>query len=317
MKSNVSSLCAWTAVTFMVTAAMLGAEEKPSGGFGIGPGMVLVENIRPGDGEVDVNKSTGFSFEVENGTKEKHVFSVFARAAKGMISSWEMGYESVPDVSWLRLDKTEVEVPPNSKAKVNLFIKVPDKPELYNRKFMAVVGCSPGRSEQNVSSVGLIVASRVQIETASNDEVDGLNAGSVSLVPSSWLMPDARPGDSWRKVFKIRNNTKEEHTYSVKRIADVEKDPSRHDRYYGQGCIKLDKESWMNIKDKDMSFTLKPNEVKELTVNVAVGKKALPQKRYEELLFLQDETGHVQFLRLRTETVATTADAQPNDQKAP
>jgi hypothetical protein len=142
MKRNVSNLCAWTAVTFMVTASMLRAEEKPTGGFGIGPGMVMVENIRPGEGEVDVNKTTGFSFEVENGTTEKHVFSVFARPAKGMISSWEMGYESIPDVSWLRLDKSEVEVPANSRVKVNLFIKVPDKKELYNRKFMAVVGCS-------------------------------------------------------------------------------------------------------------------------------------------------------------------------------
>jgi hypothetical protein len=165
--------------------------------------------------------------------------------------------------------------------------------------------------------IGLIVAARVQIETTPNDEVDGLNAGSVGLVPSYWMMSDARPGDSWRKVFKIRNNTKEEHTYSVKRIADLEKDVSRHDRYYGQGCMKLNQESWMTVKDKDMAFTLKPGEVKDLTVNVAVGKKALPQKRYEELLFLQDETGHVQFLRLRTEIVATTADAQPNDQKAP
>src|SRR4029077_1006902 len=109
------------------------------------------------------------------------------------------GYESIPDTSMLRLDKKELDVDAKSKGIVKLFITVPDKPENYNRKWMAVVACAPGAATTSGSSVGLMVASRVQIETTCKDTVDGANAGDVALIPSSWMMSDAKPGDSWAK----------------------------------------------------------------------------------------------------------------------
>jgi hypothetical protein len=300
------------AVALAIASSLFGAND--SGGFGIGPGMVMVENIHPGDGEVDVNKTTGFSFEVQNGTTDNHIFTISARPALGMISSWEIGYESIPDAKWLRLDKTEIEVAAKSTGKVNLFINIPGKPEYFNRKWMAVVACSPGKSDGKGSSVGLIVASRVQIETSSKDDADPATACDMCMVPSSWMMSDARPGDSWRKVFKLRNNTKEEHTYALKSISDLEKDPSRHDRYFGQGFTKLDKETWAEPKDKN--FTLKPGEVKELTVMEKVSKNAEPGKRYEDLLFIQDEKGGANFIRLRTELPPVTA-SKDDEKKIP
>jgi hypothetical protein len=280
--------------------------------------MALVENIKPGSGEIDVAATTGFVFEVENGTAEKHIFTVTVRTARATISSWELGYESIPDTSVLRLDKKEIEVDAKSKGAVKLYINIPDKPENYNRKWMAVVACAPGAATTNGSSVGLMVASRVQIETTPRDDVDGANAGEVALVPSSWMMSDARPGDSWQKKFKIRNNSKEEHTYTIKHLGDVEKDEARHARYFGKGFEHVDKDSW--FKASEESFKLKPDEVKEVKVMVKVGADAKPGKMYEELLFLQDEgkpdkdgklVYHTDFIRLRTELAPASTAEKP------
>lgn len=306
--TRICRVCVSLCVVGASVSALL-AGEPAAGGFGIGPGMAMVENIKPGAAEVNVADANGFSFEVENGTAEKHVFTVSVRTAKSTISSWETGYENIPDTSALRLDTKEIEVDAKSKGNVKLFIKVPDKPENYNRKWMACVVVSPGASTTTGSSVGLMVASRVQIETTPKDDVDGAGAGDVALIPSSWMMSDARPGDSWAKKFKIRNNTKEEHTYTVKHLSDVEKDEARHARYFGKGFEKIDKESW--VTSSDASFTLKPGEIKELRLMVKVAANAAPGKMYEELVFLQDEKGHNEFLRLRTELAPPATAGKP------
>jgi hypothetical protein len=299
----------------VATATVLYAGE-PSGGFGIGPGMVLVENIKPGDGEIDLAGKTGFTFEVVNDTNEKQVFNVTSRTAKSTVSSWELGYESIPDPTWLILEKKEIEVDAKSKGKVKMTLKVPDKPEYYNRKWMGIVACAPGAAKTDGgSSVGLVVASRVQIETLSRDDVEP-TGGDLGLVPASWMMSDAKAGDSWRKVFKIRNNTKDEHVYTVKRIDEVEKDAGRHARYYGQNFIAVEKEPWGAVKDADKTFTLKAGETKVLSVMTTVGKDAKAGKFYEELLFLQDDKGGVNFVRLRTETAGPAA-ANADDGKKP
>jgi hypothetical protein len=307
--------CLWMVVAAATTTVLSAGEA--SGGFGIGPGMVLIENIKPGDGDVDVAGKTGFTFEVLNDTNEKQLFNVSSRMPKTTISSWELGYESVSDPSWLILDKKEIEVAAKSKGNVKMTLKVPDKAEYYNRKWMGIVACAPGAAKiEGGSSVGLVVASRVQIETLSRDDVEPAG-GDIGLAPSSWMMSDAKSGDSWRKVFKIRNNTKEDHTYMLKRIGDVEKDEKRHARYYGQNFIAVEKDFWGAIKDADKPFALKPGETKELSVMVSCCKDAQPNKFYEELLFIQDEKANTNFIRIRTETNGPTAANADDGKKTP
>jgi hypothetical protein len=129
------------------------------------------------------------------------------------------------------------------------------------------------------------------------------------------MMSDARPGDSWAKKFKIRNNTKEEHTYTLKQLGDVEKDEARHARYFGKGFEKVIKETWVSASDK--TFTLKSGDTKEVRVMVNVGATAVPGKMYEELVFIQDEKGHNEFIRLRTELAPPAAADADAGKKTP
>jgi hypothetical protein len=282
-------------ITLAVCCAPSGfAADEKGGGFGIGPGMFMVENLKPGGAEVDIFNGTATAFEVYNGTDQKHIFTLYVAKPPSVIGAWETGYDPIPDPAWCRLEKTELEVPPKTDVKVRMFIKIPDKVEYYNKKWMACVVCSPGKPDKG--AVGLQVATRVQIETLPLDKEEALAGAEIGLSPSTVAMWDTPPTGAWQARIRIRNNTKEEHTYALKSLKEIEPKTEKHDRYYGSGFIAV-KESWLGLDEK--SFALKPGQTKDLVFNVTLGKVEAG-KRYEELLFVQDEKGATQFARIRT-----------------
>lgn len=294
----------WMAVAILATASVLIGGEKGSGGFGIGPGMILVENIVPGAAAVNVGTANGgVSFDVSNGTEVPQVFTLAVLKPSQAIGKWEMGYEEIPDASWCTLEKNEIEVPANTEKKVTMSVKVPDKPEYYNRKWMAVVVCSPGKAKQGV--VGLRVASRVQIETIVRADTDGAAAGPTALTPSILVITDALPSLKIPMVLKVRNNAEATRNFTIKHIADVESDATKHPRYFGTGYLPVISPGWVGIDGA--SFALNKAETKELAITVAIPSSAERGKKYEELVFLQDEKGNLDFFRVRVEMAKPAA----------
>lgn len=281
--------------TFTVAVAVCRGEEIGSG-FGLGPGMLLIENVKPGGEKVEATTMETGLF-VYNGTEAKQLFSVSVLKATQAIGTWELGYTDLPDASWLEVDKQEVEVPAKSKAPIKLFVKVPNKPEYFNKKWMAVAVCSPGKKQPGV--VGLQVATRLQIETLADPMIDvKAYEKSVALVPSICEMPESQPGTDWRVLCKVVNNTADEKTYTIKHLDDVEKDSGKHARYFCIGCEHVISPAW--ITDSG-TFTVKPGEVHPLNLKVNIPASAVRGKHYEELVLLQDEKGKVEFIRARTE----------------
>ena len=126
------------------------------------------------------------------------------------IAGWEKGYEPIPDASWCRLEKEEVEVPANGTAKVKAFVNLPDKPENYNRKFMVAVICEtiPPKGSKG-AGINLRMVSRWGIETVAKDDVDGKGAGRIGLIPSVLRKDNVQPGSSYEVSVKFRNNSAE------------------------------------------------------------------------------------------------------------
>ena len=301
------------ALAILATASSSYGVEQP-GGFGLGPGIVLAENIRPGAEEADLTKAMGDPFTVYNGTDEEHIFRVWVAKPTTAISEWEHGYDEIPDAAWCRLDQKEIKIARKSDAKVNLFIKVPDKPEYYNRKWVVLVMASPsGGGGPGV--VGLQIASRVLIETAAKETADGVTADPLSVVPSAIDLAGLPAEFEARQFVTVRNNSKEEHTYTSKRINDLEKDKTKHARYFGKGNTPVVDPSWVKVADN--SFTLKPNEAKKLVVSFTIPKTAAADKKYEELVFFQDDKGHEEFVRLRTELASVSANADDGKKQQP
>jgi hypothetical protein len=286
------------AAVALATAAFVYAGEAEGGGFGIGPGMILVENVKPGGDAVDVGSALGgVSLVVSNGTAQAQMFTVASIKPRDAIGKWEMGYEEIPDAAWCSIDKNEIEVPAKTEKKITVTIRIPDKPEYYNRKFMGLVVCSPGKAKQGV--VGLRVASRIQIETISRVDVDGTGAGKTALVPSVAVISESLPNLKIPTVVRVRNNSDAARTFTVKHLYDVEPDAAKHERYFGVGYTPVAKPGWVSVDGA--SFALKPGEAKELLLTVAIPATAEPGKKYEDLVVLQDDKGSVDFARVRVE----------------
>lgn len=290
------------AAVIQMTAGLLCAQE-PTGGFGIGPGMMMLENIRPGAPKPDVNSSSATFFAVHNGSDKKQIFSIYVLKPSTVIETWEMGYTEIPDISWCSIDKSEIEVAPQSDGKVSFFVQVPDKPEYYNRKWMVVLACSPGKQQQT-GTVGLQVASRIQLETLADPLVNGTAAGKpVGLAPSICEMPESQPAAFWHALVRVYNNTEVEHTYEFKRLDEVEPE-ARRTRYFGQGYESVINPSWLSASQP---FAIKPGAFHQIDLKVSIPENVIRGKKYEELLIIKDEKGHSEFVRVRTEIAKTPA----------
>lgn len=284
------AFCHLFTVAILGMAAVSCFSGEADGGFGIGPGLVIVENVKPGE-------ATSTEFGVYNGGPTPSFFTVTVKKPSTVIGSWEHGYREIPDASWCTLSVKEVEVKPKSEAKIKLDIKVPDMPENWNSKFMAVVTCSPGKAQAGV--VGLQVASRVQIETLADPGKSGTAAkGAIALIPSICEMWDVTPSSSWHVLVKVHNNTAEERSYTVKRLGEVEKDSAKHARYFCKGFEAIIQPGWI---ESGSTFSVKPGEFRQLNLKVSVPASVKAGAKYEELILLEDDKGKIEFVRARTE----------------
>lgn len=262
----------------------------------ISPGLIASRDVTPGAPEVDLMGNSTTSFLIHNTSDTAQGYSILVEKPSG--GGWELGYEAIPDISWLRTEPAVIDVAPKSVGKFKVFIKVPAKPEYYNRKWMAYAIVTPGKEAAKTGNpIGLRVACRLQIETVNNASSDGVNAGNLSIVPSE-ISANADAGVSFDQTVKVRNNTDAEHTYTIKGIKAAEAEGEKHPRYYGPGFEMVKDSSWVEAKQ---TFTLKPNETLELKLKVQIPAATPVGKKYEELLFFFDEKGCKNFLRIRTE----------------
>jgi hypothetical protein len=266
--------------------------------MGIAPGVVVVGNVPPGK-EVPAFPDADAGIRIENETDSPiSVVLCVKRPRTGGVLRWEKGYEEIPDASWLRLEKTELDVPAKSIGLVKLFANVPDTPENYNRKWMAAVVCAPKPKEQKGGStgIGFQIASRVGIETLPRTDVNGAEAGGLALVPSLLAYDGCIPGETFAASVKIRNNDKADHKLVVQQLEVVETDAEKQLRYFRGGSTPLIKDSWVAPIE---GFTLKAGETRELKLSITIPKNAAAEKLYEQIVFLKDDTERYDFVRLR------------------
>ena len=298
MKTTCNS--AWLTVLF-VAAAM---PAMARGGLAFGPALVLVENIAPAGGETDVFGKGEMTFVIYNRSDQAGWYHLGAVNPGGDPRQWEKGYEAIPDASWCRLDIDEVEVAAKTNQKIRLFINVPAKPEYFNRKWMLYVTCAPGKKPQTpkATGVGLQVASRVQIETASNAASNPAVGGALAIVPAQ-VSSSAAPSAELEHSVKVSNNTKEDRRFKILRLNEIEKEAEKYERYFGKDIVDgkplepVIGSTWITCAP---AIELKAGETKEFTIKLTIPKDARPGGNFEELLFLQDEKGLVNFLRVRT-----------------
>ena len=291
-----------TAITLMAVAFSSPAQSAT---LALGPALVLVQNIKPGAAEADIFGQGEFTFVIYNKDKDSGWYNLDIEKPA---DAKELGFAPIPDASWCKLDIQEVEVKGESNAKIHMTVKVPDKPEYYNRKWTVLVVCAPGkRAKDDKPAVGLRIASRVLIETVSKPDAEPKDGIGIALYPTL-LQSSAIPGAFIDETVTIKNNTDADRTYSTKHLDEIEKDAEKHERYFSKATLPVVKGPWIS---SDATFKLKPGETKDLKVDIKVPDSTAKGK-YEELLFVQDDKGNVNFLRVQTDVApTTTAEKKP------
>lgn len=276
--------------------------------MGISPGVIVIGNVTPGV-EVPAFPADGTGIKVENdGDNPLVVTLTVFKPTLGGVLRWEKGYEEIPDASWCSLGKTELEAPAKGFALAKLSIKVPDKPEYYNRKWMVAVVCEPKRQDRKAGTgIAMRVASRIGIETLPKVDVnlDAPGLPALSLVPSLLSYDGCILGETFPATLKIRNNDKAQHTYMAERLDQAEPDAEKQTRYFRASSNRIVKDWWVAPVE---SFKLGAAETKELKLSVTVPKTAAAGQVYEEIVFLKDDAQRYDFFRLRMR-VAGSAEA--------
>ncbi|MEK7416043.1 MAG: hypothetical protein AAB263_22290 [Planctomycetota bacterium] len=200
----------------------------PAGATPLGPALCMVRDVPIGQ---DVNLGlAGLPFWVENRTQEEQSLTLRSgQPAQEGMTSWERGYEPIPDAAWLRIEPNQFTLPPRTRIMIAATIAFPNQPNLANRRFLATYTLSSGSNTGPVGA-GLARCGRIQIETqVGNSPVP--NAGApLSFAPGTSLQP-ATVGAGVAHVVQLRNNHNSPMKWELRPFERVITVPDRQSRY--------------------------------------------------------------------------------------
>ena len=214
-------------------AARPAAEQPPAprsrGGMALGPALVLVQGIQPG-----TPTGSGIAYRVENrGSIPLQVTLAALPPELAGTPTWELGYEALPDRSWLSVIPETLILAPATQAEVLLRWKLPEDRALLNRRF---VGCLFMRQGgPSAVGAGLALAARVQFETASDSSADAGAAAALATVPSLIAVELAPGTTAQRSVLLRRNGASVDEELTWISLEGVETDAERRMRYATPG----------------------------------------------------------------------------------
>ena len=106
--------------------------------FSIIPAGIDASAIKLGQ-NYNLEKLTGKTFKIINPNDESYSYRITSISPKQLGTTPPKDYEVCPDASFLRIDKPEMKIQGNGIEKIKIFLKIPDKEEYKNKKYVFVV----------------------------------------------------------------------------------------------------------------------------------------------------------------------------------
>lgn len=280
-------------VTLLCVAACGGAPAADSG-ISLGPGLIMVRNIPPGE-TVDLGEIAGVLHTARNhGAGPTTIDFVASRPASYNFGLFECGFDAPPDEVGLRLryaagvDATEageVVVPGKGSASGSLVIELPDEPRFYNRHFAAFVEAGQG----NRSPLGMAVRMRARIlfETApAPPPAEGPPPGGViAVAPATVMMVPATDG-TWSGTARIGNNDDRGAELDLLRVHEVYtgEDSDKQPRFFEGAHLAVLGEDW--ARPETESFHLAAGEGRAVRFTAPPGRNVEADSYRDEVFFV-------------------------------
>jgi len=257
----------------------------------VSPGAFCAQNV-----EVGQETDTGVDLAIDNETDKEREFSIRVVLPRPPKTESLKGYSALPDLGWLRLEKTHLIVPAKSQAKSRIYINIPNEEKYFNQQW--AVSCLV----EYIGQKGLFqeaILTLYMFETRPKKDVTERPYGNLAVAPSVVKIPESAIKAKKEFSFKLYNNTSEEHTYAIKSFVPKAQ-PGKLSINATQGLTWAKKASWISPEVKKIKVA--PGAVEEIKLNVRVPKSELAgDKGVESLIFVDSDTGERRFVRVQVE----------------
>jgi len=257
----------------------------------VSPGAFCAQNV-----EVGQDTDTGIDLAIDNETDQEREFSIKVVPARTSKTDSLKGYSALPELGWLRLERTQLIVPAKGQAKARLYISIPNEEKYFNQHW--VVSCLI----EYVGQKGLFqeaILTRYMFETRPKSEVVERPYGDLGVSPSVVKITEDSVEAKQKFSFKLYNNTASAHTYTIKTFVPMA-EPKKLSINATPGLTWMKKTSW--IRPEVKKIELAPGALEEINLSARVPKSELAgDKGVESLIFVDSDTGERRFVRIQVE----------------
>lgn len=276
-------------ILFLITQGLTAASLKVS------PGGFIVHDIKPGV-TYNLRELTGIKLSIYNDDDTTHTYALSVHKPSDA-GNWEKGYDEMPDPGWCWFEKKEATIGPRKVGYGNLFFRIPDKERYYNQHWVAALGIM-GKLERGIG-FGLGIYVRIQMETQSRADSKEIPEGLTAFKPSLVTFDNILPGTRQTGKLIVYNNDTRKHTYTVNFLSEDKERPAS--TYMTRTFKPLPDPSWIVLERETFDIDPGGSFVLKMKINIP-DKTEYYDKKWEEILFVEPETGLSGFVRIRITT---------------
>lgn len=281
--------------TIAILILLLVAQGLPAASLKVSPGGFIVHDIKPG-ATYNLREATGVKLSIYNDDDTTHTYSLSVHKPS-VAGKWEKGYDEIPDPDWCWFEIKEVTIGPQKVGYGNLFFRIPERDRYYNQHWIAALGIM-GKQEKGIG-FGLGIYVRIQMETESHPDSKEVPEGMTAFKPSHVQFENVLPGTPQTGKLIVYNNDIRKHTYTVNPLGeDREREAST---YTGHSFKPLPDSSWIALEKE--TFDIDPGGSFILKMKITIPDNGeYFDKKWEEILFVEPESGLSGFVRIRIST---------------
>lgn len=249
---------------------------------------VMVENLQPG-AVYSMEAIASYPLKVVNKSEKGVKLKIEVVYPKD--GNLREGFEKIPDLSWVRIEKEDFTLEPGETAVTDITISVPRKKGYFGKKYQVNIWSHTlGSAEDGVLSFAaglesILLFTTDKVKRKISREKTGKINLNFDLSPRSIFVKDVKLGEVQDikeltgEVLKIYNTDKVSHTYKVRSLS-VEESLTRLKMDY-QDCPDP---SCLTFSESE--FTVPPKETKEIKMYLNFPDKML--YRNERYMFIID-----------------------------
>jgi hypothetical protein len=200
------------------------------------------------------------------------------------LSSFECGFEYLPDASWVSVAPAQLEIPAGEQRLGQVTLTIPDRPEHWNRHYVICV--ETGMPVRTALGASLRMQARILVETAAKDVAPTVGPrGALGVAPSRIVMQTGKD-KTWSGTAKVISGAEQEATYDVLTIGQVYPPAlaDRHVRFFSSNVTAQTQSPWATCQPA--SFTLAPGAIQQLTCRTQTTRPLNAKERVDEVFFI-------------------------------